>query len=718
MIHDTNPGFTDRVLAEAVRAEEEAQGFLHSDAVVAPARGPEGLDLEQRLVLRARNTPNSKALRHGLQRARAGLLLASGVACLAGAFGGSGTAAAALGTGSGAPVNVYLALGALLGVNLLALAGWTLLVAFRPTASATTSVGGLVWFLSHRLGRWVSGATPEWSAVIKALAVTANRSGAGRWGLSAISHAFWTVFLGAAVITTLFLLGSRQYILVWETTILSAESFVPLTRTLAAVPAALGFPVPGLQDIEASRWTGPGSVATNAAEAWSGFLVGSLLAYGLLPRALLLVLCVALTLSTAKRYRLDLDLPAYAMAAKQLEPAARRLGVSDADRAPQQSSDTHEPPSPAAVATRALGPIAVVGLEIEPPASGWPPAAGSWEWLDLGLVDSREQRQAGLARLAASLPPPRMTVAVCSLTVTPDRGSRRFLAQLAEDRPASILLTGGDRLRRQGASESVARRVEDWRAAATSAGITADKVLEIDLDNLTAVSSRGLLAFLTDGAGTDLSRPTDDLDRLALAFNAIYEAAAGWRNAPEADDQAELHSRIARIYADRGEDWKSLLGVVADLDEEPLNNLRSSAERMLALLPERLRSDRKWIASGAIAGALACTAAATLAAPAALAALPIWAGAGGALSMLLRERLAGEYPAQGEHSAIADFGEAVRAAALFAVLLELQGLEEARITLTLDRLFETQVPTLRTAAEIKSWLDTTRERLTVARAAS
>ena len=143
-------------------------------------------------------------------------------------------------------------------------------MAFRPAASTTTSIGGLVWLLGRRLTGWIAGGSPGWSTATRALAVSAGHSGAARWGISAISHGFWALFLCAATVTTVLLLGTRQYVLVWETTILSAESFVPLTQAVGAAPAALGFAVPGLEEIEASRWTGPGSGASSRTPGPSG----------------------------------------------------------------------------------------------------------------------------------------------------------------------------------------------------------------------------------------------------------------------------------------------------------------------------------------------------------------------------------------------------------------------------------------------------------------
>jgi hypothetical protein len=705
--------FGDRLLAEAVRAEEESQGHLHLDedaAAAATAQSTSG-DLETRVVMRARLTPRSLQLRAGLLRLRKALTLATAIALVLAVAAGAGTAAAALGAGGGAAVNVYVALGAVLGVNFLALAAWMLLVVIRPRADATASLGGLVWLIGQRLSRWLGRGAPASSAALKALAVTGTRSGAARWALSAVSHGFWAVFCAGAVITALFLLGTRQYLFTWETTILSAQTYVPLTQAIAALPGALGFPVPGLGEIEASQWTGSGdSVPRSAAEAWSGFLVGSILVYGLVPRVLLLIVCLALTARATRRYRLDLNVPAFAMVAKRLDPDARRLGVTDAD--------TGESTEPAPAVTRPeptpgagnFGPRTLLGLEIDAPASGWPPLSAEIEWLDLGFVDSREQRQAASARLHAALPPPYEVVVVCSLAATPDRGSERFLSALAAGQRVAMLLTEGELLRRGGADHGVEPRVSDWRSLARRIGVPAERVLEIDLEHMTDNSARRLRKFL----GAVARRPPlDDArgDSLAAAFARIVDSARSWKSTPDAVEQAELHREIARIYRGRGDGWKALLGATRDPGSNPLAMLEQGANRMMEILPARLRASRDWIASGAVAGAMACVAAATLATPVALAALPVWAGLGGALSWVLKERLGSAETKREPIESAADIGGAVRAAALFAVLLELQGLDEGEITRVLDQVFDLEVPALRSPSEVEDWLRSVRERL-------
>jgi len=101
--------------------------------------------------------------------------------------------------------------------------------------------------------------------------------------------------------------------------------------------------------------------------------------------------------------------------------------------------------------------------------------------------------------------------------------------------------------------------------------------------------------------------------------------------------------------------------------------------------------------------------------PVALAALPVWAGLGGALSWVAKERLDASAGKQRPVASEANLGDAVSAATLFTVLLELQGLDERDITRMFDEVFDVELPELRSVSEIESWLQSVRERLMAAR---
>ena len=359
------------------------------------------------------------------------------------------------------------------------------------------------------------------------------------------------------------------------------------------------------------------------------------------------------------------------------------------------------------------GPTALVGLEIELPASPWPPRIEGARWDDHGLVDTGDDRRRVLEELSASQPA--RVVVVCSLTTTPDRGHRSFLDELtrAAGAPVCVVLTGGDALRRRRDGGQVGARVEDWRHLARSAGIGSDRVLEVDLDHLTDVTESELSKLV----GTATVGPAA-VRRIEPAFDLVVEHLDRWPAVPEPKAQAELHRQIASLYRQEQESWRAFLGAPAELGGDVTAALRAGADRVVQLLPARLRMRPAWVASGAVAGALGCVAAATLLAPVAITALPVWSALGAVVGAVTGASTARDDDRQGAGQTDADLGraDAVRAAALLALLLELQGHPEATITRILDRVIdgEDEGPGPATTEEARRWLAGVRHRLDLA----
>jgi hypothetical protein len=256
------------------------------------------------------------------------------------------------------------------------------------------------------------------------------------------------------------------------------------------------------------------------------------------------------------------------------------------------------------------------------------------------------------------------------------------------------LLTGGESLRQRGGSgggdsaHDVEQRIDDWQGLASSVGIGRDRVIELDLDHLTQQSQARLAQWL-DG-GENVARAGQSR-RIESAFEMIADQAQRWHSTQgeiSAKEQAELHKKIAGLYRDEQWSWRKLIDLpdagVALLPANLGSSIKSSAQRIADLLPERLRLSPRWLAAGAAAGALGCVAAASLISPVAIGALPVWSGIGAAIAAVVRPSN-GTVEEVGATDAKANVGEAVRAAALFAVLLELQGQEERVITRVLDQ---------------------------------
>ena len=697
------------LLAEAVRVYEEGRGAILDEPEADALGRAAGGDLERKIIARARALSLAPTLEAALRHLRTATAAGFGIAVIVAVAAGAGAAGAFFGSSSDGPVNFFQVLAGLLGIPTLALLGWILFVLVRPGGAAIGVFGNAVLALGQRLTRWIHHG-PLTLIVARASRSMFAGGGLGRWTVGAISHALWLAYAIGALALVLFYLSTREVSFAWETTILSERHYVTLTRTIAFVPSLIGFPTPGAADVAASQRIGDVFSGEGVRGAWAGLLIGSLVVYGVLPRALLFGLCLLAMRRAIGRHRLDVSLPGYARLRPLLSPASRPTGVIDAERSDPLGENSRLQ-QPITIGTE--GPVALIGLEIDPPVSHWPPAVRGVEWLDLGFIDDRSSRHRVVDQVRLAVIPPRAVAVVCALEQTPDRGHRSFLDdfQRSTGVPAVLLLSGGQRLRARGRLEHVAERVDDWRRMAAAAGIPENRVMEIDLDHLTEVSHDRLARWF--GAEARAAEKAPPIER---AFALVVEHAGRWRGPPGNPEQAELHREIARIHGSESVQWRDLLRVPVGRGLPEADRFRMGAEGMLGLLPTRLKKCGRWIAVGALAGALGCVAAATLAAPAAIAALPAWAGLGAGVAAALRWAGASDRSeTRAETSEGEDLSQAVAAAALFALVLHLQGRDEAVITQVLDEVLEEgDPPVMRDAEEVRAWLDTVARRLALA----
>ncbi|WP_166805003.1 DUF2868 domain-containing protein [Nitrosococcus wardiae] len=702
------PNLDRRLLAEAVRFHEEAQGpSLNEDQADTVGRKTGG-NLEQRIIARAQSLSIAPSLQEALHQLHSAFALATVIGLVLAIFAGATTARMALGSETEGPVNFFWVLGSILGVNTIALIAWITLIFIQPGITTTGSLGAAAFALGRRLNYWLHKGPPHVAAA-QAVGSVYARSPIGRWTLSAVSHAIWLAFLVSSLVLAIFLLSIKEYSFAWETTILSDRTYVALTRTLASVPEALGFTTPDTDQIVASHWTGTGDFSPEAREAWSGLLAGSIIAYGILPRALLLLLSLLLRWQAGRHFRLDTSRPGYSRLRNRLMPVSRTIGIIDTEETPETAYG-EETLKDEALLAQTTGPIAILGLEIDPPQSDWPPPLEGIDWLDLGFVDDRSQRHHALERILSALQKPRLIVVVCSLTATPDRGTRAFVHELQHTShlPVIIVLTEGQHLRNRGDGKQVAQRLADWRQIAAEAKVKNERVMEVDLDHLTDVSRTKLAKRLGIKPSTLVTQR-----RVEKAFAVILEHLNHWTQEPNASEQAELHRQIAQLYRGERQSWQALLQTKAQEGGNQVAQLQTSASRMMDLLPDRLRRSSKWLAAGALTGAMGCVAASTLVTPAAIAALPAWVGLGAAISAALQPLM------PKRENVIAperiDLTEAVNSAALFAIVLELQGRDEATITRIIDQVaIENEPPPIANPAAARTWLDTLRQRLDLA----
>lgn len=394
-------------LAEAVRLSEAQRGALDDADANRRARAAGG-DLGRRILTRAELLARRGGLEEGLWHWRRGATVAAIALAVLAILGGFSLAAAAVGDGN-EPVNLAWALGTLLGLHLVTLIGWlgSLLSRGGPALAE-------VWlWLSGKLARDARAAQ-----LAPALLVLLSRHGLMRWGFGALVHGFWLISLSSAWLGLLALFSAREYGFVWESTLLTADSFSALVAALGALPAALGFGLPELESLAA----GSGTVLTEEGvrQAWAAWVLGALLTYGLLPRALLGAACLWRWRRGLANLTLAVDEPDYVLLAERLMPASEEL-------APREPVPAVERPSvPQRQWDQGAGAL-LLAVELDP-ASSWPPALPEGVAYG-GTLDSRAERTRALDTLAAH-PPARLVVA-CDPRRTVDRGTLRLIGELA-----------------------------------------------------------------------------------------------------------------------------------------------------------------------------------------------------------------------------------------------------------------------------------------------
>ncbi|MGP6417738.1 DUF2868 domain-containing protein [Pseudomonas putida] len=400
-------------LTETIRLREEHAGpleDLEANRLARTAGGDLPSRIQRRAAWLAERDGLSAALRHWLQGARLALVLLVIFALLSGA----GLAFAAL---SQTPVNVFWALGSLLGLNLLLLLSWALGLIFAGEHGA--ALGRLWLWLSEKLARDAKAAQ-----LAPALLLMLQRKKLNRWALGTLVNGLWLLAMLSALLLLLTLMATRRYGFVWETTILGADTFINLTQALGALPALLGFNVPTVEMIRASG--GAALDIESARQAWATWLVGVLVVYGVLPRLLLALLCFWRWSRGKAALTLDLNLPGYAELRERLMPTSERLGVNDPEPAQLHRVES-------SVSEQASEGALLVAIELDDQRP-WPPALPKTV-SNAGILDSRESRHRLLEQLSR-FPPARLLIA-CDPRRSPDRGSLALIAELARNASAT-----------------------------------------------------------------------------------------------------------------------------------------------------------------------------------------------------------------------------------------------------------------------------------------
>jgi len=422
--------------AEAVRLREAHWGPLADRAACQAALREPG-DLRRRILARAAWLAAHSPLQDSLDHWARGARWALAAVWLGAALAGIGAASAALSPVDGS-VNLALALLSLLGLHALTFLIW--LAGCLPGLQAGTALSRLWLWLTRKLARG-----PDAAIAAQAFLSLTSRARAWKPAVGLLSHGTWTIAYLGAIPTLIVLLSTRSYAFHWETTLLSPGAFTAFSQWLGSLPHALGFPLPDGLSVAQSMNATPAPAPVQA--DWSLWLVGCVVAWGLLPRVLGLAVCGAWLRHRLRRLQIDPDLPGWLELRERLQPTHESLGV---DRPATADGPAHAATPGTGAGT---GRAAVLAYELGPDLP-WPPAGLPDTVQDLGRCDSRDDRR----RIRAGLDAEHLLL-VCDGRLTPDRGTIAWLDELRHACPdLRILCLGGPTERRQAWQHALSRQ--------------------------------------------------------------------------------------------------------------------------------------------------------------------------------------------------------------------------------------------------------------------
>lgn len=199
-------------------------------------------------------------------------------------------------------VNFFYVLVCLLGFHTLMLVGW---IVFTVINRGSQSPSIITSFISPKT--LIRGKDDVTQAAVELYDEQLHHTGM-RWYLSRFSHQLWLATLTGMLFAIIFLLIVRQYSFSWESTLLSDQALMSLTHWLGWLPSLVGFNVPDAEAVVQSRLVTE-AMPLSIARQWASLLVGSLLMYGIIPRALAWAFCAVMF--NRKKMKLNLDLPYY-----------------------------------------------------------------------------------------------------------------------------------------------------------------------------------------------------------------------------------------------------------------------------------------------------------------------------------------------------------------------------------------------------------------------
>jgi len=468
--------FESRLLAEGVRAVEGESPSLSTSISNAQSSS-----FEKLLLLRAKhdqNSPQISALFSHFHKVTKNLYSLFAFILF---FFGATAVNKMMFTEQLSTVNFFWAFTLFFIPNLFMFVIWLLLF-LKPEMLQSSSMSrfslGVIKFFENRFNK-AESEKQNYLALFNCYFSLHFGKFLGRYQLSKLTHLLWLSYFTGATLMLVLMLATHQVDFVWQTSILSSDSFQSLTQLLAFLPQQLGFPVPSNEQIQQSYLGATDLLdAENRRLVWSSLLISSLLLYGLLPRLFLYLLMRYLFKHKKKTFQLDLSHTYYVQLRQLLKPNKTTLGITDPDMESGKSSVQ-------------LGPdIGTINKENHLPESFYPIG------VELSVKQHSIAKSHQVLSQAPSLEPMinvcdylaqqkilvdlkhpkcRTVVLYVALGRLPDRGLKRFLGQLTSQSELSFYLALVVEKKQS------KQRDSDWYQLAKEVFIPLDNIVLIEL---------------------------------------------------------------------------------------------------------------------------------------------------------------------------------------------------------------------------------------------
>lgn len=353
-------------------------------------------------------------------------------------------------------VNIFWLFIILLGFHALNFALWfvTMMATMNHRSESKGFLLGLLIFLNKKISKHshleedICAAYLHWQCPAHS----------NKWLISSISHGAWGCYLLAGWIMTLLLLLTNQVNFVWETTLLSDQTFIQLTQTLNVIPQWFGISLPNQLDILASRVD---LISQNAStrQHWANFLLASIMIYGVLPRVLFML--ISLGMYHFKRATQPLGTQERIIKNRYLQQESQSRAILDNDHNAVSTLQGHAHDEHISTLADSAFLQHWALFEWSGSRPDYLSAARS-----LSLLNSREEQDQFLDVLSQE-----PTYILVDGEQSPDRGSRRFFTRISASYTSLSLVIYGD---------EQATFLEDWQRLAKETHLPSTQLLRKD----------------------------------------------------------------------------------------------------------------------------------------------------------------------------------------------------------------------------------------------